>query len=63
MADLWVQDRLRTKDFTLSKVAGTDNPADMLTKYVERNLIDKHVKFAGMRLETGRAESAPTIER
>ena len=63
VADLWVQDRLRTKDFALTKVAGADNPADMLTKHVERALIDKHVGFTGLRLEQGRAESAPTIER
>ena len=29
-ADLWIQDKIRTKDFLLSKVPGTANPADML---------------------------------
>ena len=31
VADLWIQDRLRTHDFELVKVLGSDNPADMLT--------------------------------
>ena len=62
-ADLWVQDRLRTKDFSLSKVPGVDNPADMLTKHVERALIDKHLSRSSLRFEEGRAAPAPTIDR
>ena len=31
VSDLWVQDRLKRKDFTLTKVAGADNQADLLT--------------------------------
>ena len=63
VADLWVQDRLRTKDFSLSKVLGADNPADLLTKHVERVLIDRHLAKAGLKFEDGRPQSAPTIER
>ena len=59
---LWVQDRIRTKDFELFKVAGEDNPADMLTKHLTRETLDKHLNFAGMKRQTGRAESAPTID-
>ena len=32
VADLWIQDRLQRKDFSLTKVLGADNPADILTK-------------------------------
>ena len=63
VADLWVQDRLRTKDFSLSKVPGVDHPSDMLTKHVERALIDKHLSRSSLRFEEGRAASAPTIDR
>ena len=63
VADLWVQDRLRTKDLTLSKVFGTENPADLLTKHVERALIDRHLKRVCLNFEEGRAASAPTIDR
>ena len=58
---LWVQDRIRTKDFELFKVAGEDNPADMLTKHLTRETLDKHLNFAGMERQTGRAETAPMI--
>ena len=56
---LWVQDRIRLKDFELFKVAGNDNPADMLTEHLARDVLDKHLTFAGMERKSGRADSAP----
>ena len=43
VADLWVQDRLKARDFELHKVAGADNVADMLTKHLPRPLHEKHM--------------------
>ena len=63
VSDLWVQDRLRSKDFTLEKVAGAENPADILTKNVARDLLEKHTARANLVFEDGRAASAPTIDR
>ena len=60
-ADLWVQDRLKKKDFALLKVLGTENPADILTKHVDRVLLSKHMAKLGLIEETGRAASAPNI--
>ena len=42
-ADLWMQDRIRKGDFALEKLAGADNPSDMLTKHVDRMIMNKHV--------------------
>ena len=58
---LWVQERLRARDFTLYKIPGSENPADALTKHLPRETVDKHI--AAMRLfrDTGRAVSAPNI--
>ena len=61
VADLWIQDKVRSKDFALCKVLGLDNPADMLTKHVNRETIDKHMKKCGLYWEDGRAESAPAL--
>ena len=60
-ADLWVQDRLKKKDFELVRVPEVDNPADILTKHVESALLRKHMLRLGLRLEEGRAASAPQI--
>ena len=61
-ADLWIQDRLRKKDFALVKIPGAENPADMLTKYVDKALMQKHMSKLGLHYEGGRAASAPSIE-
>ena len=62
-ADLWIQDRIRKKDFALKKIPGSENPADMLTKHVDRSLMQKHMTNLGLHLESGRAASAPSIDR
>ena len=61
-ADLWVQDRLRAKNFRLTKVLGTLIPADVLTKHVERKVLEQHLHRLAIEEESGRAASAPTLE-
>ena len=61
-ADLWIQDRIRKKDFGLEKVPGCDNPADILTKNVGRDILLKHMNNLGLVYESGRAECAPSID-
>ena len=62
VSDLWVQDRLRKGDFKLTKVPGADNPSDILTKHVPRDVLMKHMAFMGLTSEGGRAGSAPTLQ-
>ena len=62
VSDLWVQDRLKTGDFKLSKVLGADNPADFLTKHVSRDILMRHMSNSGLQAESGRAGSAPALE-
>ena len=59
VSQLWVQERLRAGSFTLHKVAGESNPADILTKVVARALLDRHLDRMVVRREAGRAASAP----
>ena len=61
VADLWVQERLRSGDFALTKVRGTDNPSDVLTKYSDRATLAKHIENMGLTFVEGRAESAPEL--
>ena len=60
-ADLWVQDRIKKGDFALVKVSGADNPADILTKHVDRTILEKHLRKLSLQYEDGRADSAPCI--
>ena len=62
-ADLWVQDHIRTGDFKLNKILGSENPADILTKNVDKALLSKHLETMQLRAEDGRAESAPKVDQ
>ena len=60
-SDLWIQDKLRAKEFTLTEIAGEHNPADCLTKHLDRATLERHMKTLSLKHEPGRAASAPTI--
>ena len=59
VTDLWIQDKVRNKSVELVKVLGSDNSADILTKYVERPILKKALKFLGLERLEGRASTAP----
>jgi hypothetical protein len=61
VGQLWVQERLRLKEFELHKVPGPHNPADLLTKHVARQLVDRHIKAMAVVRAVGRAATAPQI--
>ena len=42
-----MQERLSAKDFTSQKVRGDKNMADLLTKHLDRNKLDKFCKMLG----------------
>ena len=62
VAQLWVQDLVRTKACRLHKVLGTENPADLMTKPLPRGEIDGHLERLGLSRATGRAETAPRAD-
>ena len=62
-ADLWVQDKVKTGDFALSKILGAENPADLLTKYLDGRTHDIHMLRMSLRVEQGRAQSAPSLPK
>ena len=57
--DLWVQDKIRSKQIVLQKVLGADNPADITTKYVERKVLEMALPKLGLIPTAGRPVSAP----
>ena len=55
---LWLQQRLRRKQFELLKVPGEENPADLFTKHLSsRGQVQKLLALLGCRYTGGRAES------
>ena len=62
VAQLWVQDFVRSKACRLFKVLGTENPADLMTKPLPRAEIDAHLGRLGLSRAEGRAETAPRAD-
>ena len=56
---LWIQEVQGTKQLELRKVLGTETPADMMTKHVNKELIEKYLKELRLESKEGRPESAP----
>ena len=61
--DLWVQEVVRSGRVELCKVLGAENPADCLTKYVDRPLLHKMISNMGMVQLQGRAACAPSVAK
>ena len=61
-ADLWVQQRLRKREFSIAKVPGAENPADLGTKGLEREAIQRFLRTLGMARLEGRAAAAPSLK-
>ena len=56
---LWVQERLRNKDFELFKCKGTDNVADLQTKHLSREDNERLSFGWGAVYMDGRSEAMP----
>ena len=59
---LWVQEVRVSGRITYLKVLGEKNPADLLTKYMPADTINKHVGTMNVKWCEGRAASAPTLD-
>ena len=57
--DLWVQEQTKTGRVLLEKVLGTENPADIFTKYVDHVTMSKALKTMNCEYREGRAKAAP----
>ena len=62
VGQLWVQEGLRRGDFTLFKVQGDRNPADILTKCLPREVLDRHLSKLNVHRVDGRAATAPMAQ-
>ena len=60
--ELWVQEVRVGGWIQYRKVLGSKNPADLMTKHMTAELAKQHLTTLNMKLEAGRAESAPTLD-
>ena len=64
IAHLWLQELEKRKDnpVCFSKVPGTANPADALTKYLTRQDVSRYLEATGHKLVEGRAATGLQLQ-
>ena len=60
---LWLQQESVKENTSMNKVLGTENPADMNTKGLNGDLIEKFTKMLNMEHREGRADLAPEVSQ
>ena len=58
---LWIQERVQAGEIAILKVAGTENPADLLTKHLGEEALSSCMWRLSCWPREGRAAIAPTI--
>ncbi len=58
---LWVQERVKRGDLGVKKVDGKQNPADLLTKHLPQNELQKHLEALSVETSATRADLAPQL--
>ena len=58
---LWIQGEVQNKAVRVVKVGTAENPADVLTKNLSAEVMNKHMKAMHCRTEAGRADKAPQL--
>ena len=56
-----LQSQVKQEAIGIQKVAGADNPADLVTKHLNADTMRKHMERVGVRTSGGRARSAPIL--
>ena len=58
---LWIQDKVGSGDIEIHKIPGTINSADALTKYVESDIIRRHMHATSQYVIPGRHDIMPHV--
>ena len=58
---LWLQEQCARKIIPLTKVDGTKNPSDLLTKHLSVAVIEKHLECLNLQYREGRSEKAARL--
>ena len=62
ISTLWIQEKQDCHQVELREVLGTINPADLMTKYLTRTVIDTHLQFMSHQRADGRAQAGLKVQ-
>ena len=60
---LWIQDKTESEEIVIKKVKGVSNPADMMTKGVNREKLERYMEMTKQKLGEGRAKVALQVKK
>ena len=60
---LWIQEQQVRNSIAFAKVKGTNNPSDLFTKYLSREMIDVHLKCMKAEKTEGRSSKAAQLHQ
>ena len=60
---LWIQDKTESEEIVIKKVKGVSNPADMMTKSVNKEKLDKYMDMTKQQRVEGRAKESFKVKR
>ena len=63
VSSLWIQDVQDREGAEYHKILGTENPADLMTKYLARDKIEKNISIIGQVHKAGRAEKGLEMQK
>ena len=60
---LWIQEKTEAEEVVIKKVKGISNPADMMTKSVNKEKLDKYMDMTKQKVVEGRAKEALHVKK
>ena len=60
---LWIQEKVESEEIVIKKVKGVSNPADMMTKGVNKAKLDKYMLMIQQEVAEGRAKEGLQVKK
>jgi hypothetical protein len=59
--ELWIQVAIKSHRISAEGIPGKDNPADILTKFLDKTTMNKHLERISLVFMVGRPEAVPHV--
>ena len=60
---LWIQEKAEEGELSYKKVSGENNPADLMTKILTQNVLDRHLEKMGQSTRQGKVSVGLELQR
>ena len=60
---LWIQEKTESEEVIIKKVKGVSNPADMMTKAINHDKLEKYMLMTKQKVADGRAKESSKVKK